>query len=229
MFTSKKYIIGNWKSNMGINETVKWLDVFSQQIQKNNNIRIENLEIVICPPYISIPKAHDKISELKLPIKLGAQDISSYTNGAYTGEVSGEMLKDLVSYVLVGHSERRQYFNESNELLEGKVEMAKKNNINSVYCVPDNFTYIPQNTAFAAYEPTWAIGTGKSEDPNNAGAIIRAIKEKNKNLVVVYGGSVNEKNIKDFLIVDGIDGVLPGKSSLDPAVFWEMIVNAANI
>jgi triosephosphate isomerase (TIM) len=229
MVNIKKYIIGNWKSNKNIVETVQWFTDFSAVFQKNSSCNLNNLELVVCPPFIGILTAFDQISKLKTPISLGVQDISPFSNGAYTGEVTGEMVSEYVKYALIGHSERRQYFKEDVSVLENKVKMAIENNITPVYCVPDGNTYIPSAVTIAAYEPVWAIGTGKSENPENAAKVIKEIKKNNPQLSVLYGGSVNSSNVVQLLTQDTIDGVLPGKSSLDPAAFWEMITNAASV
>jgi triosephosphate isomerase (TIM) len=227
MTDAKKYIIGNWKSNKGIVETKDWIETFRKIADPGKLRAINNLEMVICPPFVSLESASKMLMEYNLPVKIGAQDISPFEEGAYTGEVSAGMLNSLVQYVLVGHSERRQYFGESDELLTKKVQMAVKNNLCPVYCVPDDKTFIPDGVVIAAYEPVWAIGTGKAETPENAGKVALSIKSRNPNLSIMYGGSVNPSNIKSILSASGISGVLPGKSSWDPKTYWEMIVNAA--
>jgi triosephosphate isomerase (TIM) len=227
MTDAKKYIIGNWKSNKGISETKDWIETFIKIADLEKLRTINNLEMVICPPFVSLYIASKMMIEYNLPIKIGSQDISPFEEGAYTGEISANMLKGLAQYVLIGHSERRQYFGESDELLTRKVQMAGKYNICPVFCVPDDKTFIPDGVTIAAYEPVWAIGTGKSETPDNAGKVALSIKGRNQSLSILYGGSVNSSNIKSILTAHGISGVLPGKSSWDPKTYWEMIVNAA--
>lgn len=224
----KKYIIGNWKSNNGIEATNNWLKEFADVSDLKILQSLNGWEIIICPPFISLMNVYEYIQKTGLPIKIGAQDISPYGDGAYTGEVSTGMLKGITDYVLIGHSERRKYFHEDDKMLALKCQKALENDIIPVYCVPDENTIFPDGVNIVAYEPIWAIGTGKSETPENADKIAFKIKTKRPGINVIYGGSVNADNIKSMISEENIDGVLPGKSSLEPAAFWEMILNASS-
>ena len=225
----KKYIIGNWKSNKILSDVRSWFTEFNSLYKADNKISLDNLEIVICPPFIYLPEADNLIKKFNLPISLGVQDISPFPQGAYTGEVGASQIADFAKFVLVGHSERRSNFGETDKLLFAKVDQADKNGLQVVYCVADNQTLIPQSVTMVAYEPVWAIGTGKTESGENAGKVADSIRGNLKTLKIIYGGSVNSKNITDFLTGNRLDGVLPGGASLDAGSFWEMIVNASRI
>jgi triosephosphate isomerase len=222
-----KYIIGNWKSNLNTKEVENWFKVFNDKYRTGQIDNFNNLEIIVCPPTVYIPLSKKLITENNLPLKLGAQNLSPFVNGAYTGEVSAAMLSEFVEYVIIGHSERRGKFHEGDETLSEKVVRATEAGIKSILCIPDEKTPIPQRATIIAYEPVWAIGTGKSETPVNAGKIGNFLKQNYKIDVFIYGGSVDKENVSSFLKEQVIDGVLPGKASLDPFSFWEIIVNAS--
>lgn len=226
MDTKKKYIIGNWKSNKTSSEVEVWFKAYKEFYEKEKSIKLDNLEIVICPPFVHIPQAKKLRDSLDLPIKLGAQNVSPFGFGAYTGEVSATQLSEYVQYVIIGHSERRFSFTENDEVLTKKVDQARAAKLRTIFCVPDEKTAVPRSVEIVAYEPVWAIGTGKAETPRHASEIASAIKATYKVDYVIYGGSVNADNIKSFLNTQEIGGVLPGAASLDPSIFWEMIKSA---
>ncbi|MBI3954986.1 triosephosphate isomerase [Candidatus Gottesmanbacteria bacterium] len=225
----KKYIIGNWKSNKNLLEVRSWFTEFNELFKQGSQTSLDNLEIVICPPFIYLPEATKLINNYNLPISLGAQDVSPFTTGAYTGEVGASQIADFAKFVLIGHSERRSNFGENSQLLFAKTEQAEQQGLQVIYCVPDNQTKIPQSVGLVAYEPVWAIGTGKTESAENAVKVADVIRKNLNAAKIIYGGSVNSKNIKDFLAENGLDGVLPGGASLDASLFWEMIKNASRI
>lgn len=229
MASKKKYIIGNWKSNNNMSETEEWFELIGKQFKKSRYFPTVNLEIIVCPPFVFLPKAYKLRDKYQLPIKLGAQDVSPFNNGAYTGAVSARMLSNFVEYIIIGHSERRTHFLENDRMLSEKTIRAKENNLEVIYCIPGKDTFIPESIKIVAYEPVWAIGTGKTDTPENADRVASFLKLKHSDRIVVYGGSVNPDNVKDFLIMANIDGVLPGGASLDPNKFWEIILNASTI
>lgn len=224
----RKYIIGNWKSNKNIVDVRNWFDEF-RKLHSQNNKSLKDIETVVCPPYVFLPLAKKLRDDYKLPLKLGAQDMSPFGNGAYTGEISASQLAEFVEYVLIGHSERRNNFEEDDKLLSEKVKRANEAELNSIYCVQDENTFIPEGVTIVAYEPVWAIGTGKTDTPGNANRVAHAIKQKWSGDVLIYGGSVTPDNVTSFIKKDSIDGVLPGGASLDAVKFWEMNINAATI
>lgn len=204
-------IVGNWKSNKTQEEAKDWLTKF-HATQTN---------IVLCVPFtlLSVMKGG--------PFMLGAQDVSPFGEGAYTGEVSARGIKEFADWVIIGHSERRKYFSETDELLAKKVEQAKSVGLKIIYCVPDDKTPVPSGVDVVAYEPVWAIGTGKSDTPENANEVITHIKANSQGALVIYGGSVTAENVASFISQSSIDGVLPGGASLDPEKFSNLIMAAS--
>lgn len=224
-----KYIIGNWKANKNITEVEDWFKTFQYLYSQNQNINLQSVEMVVCVPYVYLPLAKKLRDEYRLPLKLGAQDVSAYGNGAYTGEVSAIQLSELVEYVIIGHSERRNYFGEVDKILSEKVKRSQEAKLNTIYCVQDENTNIADGVTIVAYEPVWAIGTGKTDTPENANSVAQKVKEKWHGNILIYGGSVTADNIKSFITTKYIDGVLSGGASLDPNKFWQMTLNAATI
>lgn len=214
------FIVANWKANMTSSEATKWL----QRCQISNVIRrpadqISNKDIVICPPFTLLSMMRTQIEERKLPIKLGSQDVSPFPKGAYTGEIAADQLKEFVSYVIIGHNERRKYFREDDQMLANKVDMALASGIVPIYCVQDEHTIVPKGVSIVVYEPVFAIGTGEPDTPDNANSVATGIKEKAGVQTVLYGGSVTPDNVHSFMIMEHIDGVLVGSASLDPVSF----------
>ncbi len=215
----KLLIAGNWKSNKTAGEAIEWLGNFKLETQA---------QVILFIPFTLLFPLKQEILRLQIPIQLGAQDISPFPDGAYTGEVSARQIKELADWVIIGHSERRKYFRETDEVLAQKVGQAKSAGLHIVYCVPDQETAIPPGVDAVAYEPVWAIGTGKSDTPDNASQVTRMIKAKSNISAVIYGGSVTPDNVASFVSQEAIDGVLPGGASLDPEKFANLILNACN-
>ena len=211
------YIVANWKSNMTQTEAAVWM----QQMQKFLGETAKT--IIICPSFTLLPfLSKDRTNQLHM----GAQDISPFGMGAYTGEVNGGQIKEFASYVIIGHSERRNYFKEDDQILTQKVMMAKKSFLTPIFCVQGSDTFIPDGVSLVAYEPIWAIGTGKAESPEQANEVAKTIKEKSEVSVVLYGGSVTGENVQLFTGQNNISGVLVGGASLHPQQFLDIIAHA---
>lgn len=206
------FIVANWKSNKVCPELGEWV----QQISNSNR------EIIICPSFTLLHELHSAIKKLNLSIKLGAQNISPFDEGAYTGEVNGKQIKEFADYVIIGHSERRQNFKETDEMLVKKVQMAQKYLLTPLFCIQDQDTFIPEGVKIVAYEPVKAIGTGNSDTPENAERIARVVKGKGMQFVL-YGGSVTSANVSNFTKMPSIDGVLVGGASLDASEFAKVV------
>lgn len=225
------FIVGNWKSNKTIAEAILWMQDFAA-LWKKQPISSERIKIILCPAFIHLAQLASLIELQRLPLALGAQDVSPYTNGTYTGGTSAEMLQGLVSYVLVGHSERRQHFHEQDEELAKKVERLRQFGIKPIYCVQKPDQDIPQGCTLVAYEPVWAISRGdpyatKPESAENANQVASIYKQKYGNhLKILYGGSTNPDNVADYLKQKNLDGILPGGASLKPDIFYDLIRNA---
>lgn len=236
----KKLIVANWKMNP---ETPKRAKLLFLAIKRGLK-KIQNLKIIICPPfpYLSIIKA--QLS----PIKLGAQNCFWEEKGAFTGEVSPKMLKKLgVEYVILGHSERRKILGEMDIMINKKVKLALKMRLKVILCVGETKIERKEGKTFKvlqnqlknclkeiekkdfknlilAYEPVWAIGTGNFCRPEDAKNVLLFLKRKFENLPILYGGSVNAKNAKDYIEV-GFDGVLVGSASLKSKEFLKILKN----
>lgn len=219
------FIAGNWKSNKTIVESAQFVKDFQEKCRELG-VRWEGATVVICAPYISLSSVRDGLVAASLPVAVAAQDISPFDEGAYTGEVTGKMIKEVADWVIIGHSERRKYFGETDEVLKNKSDKAKAAGLKVIYCVPDDTTSVPQGVDVVAYEPVWAIGTGKTDSPENANSVVTSIKSKTGATTVIYGGSVTADNVASFVSESAIDGVLPGGASMDPEKYARLVAAA---
>jgi len=220
-----KYFIANWKANKNLEESEAYLVLLTQNISANqpilNKLNGGELKIILAPPAPFLPQLKFKIKDIK-NIELAAQDISQFEEGAYTGEVTAKTLSGLVNYTIIGHSERREYFKEGEDILFRKAELAKRYKINPIFCIRSSEDKFPPQINLLAYEPVSAIGTGNNENP------IEVIKIKdqlklNPSTAFIYGGSVTQENAKLYLQSGKIDGFLIGQASLDPLQFIGII------
>jgi triosephosphate isomerase len=220
-----KYVIGNWKANKTVNEAREWMEIFANLFKSSDSTKV-----VLCPSFPHLPVLNKLIKKTNIQLELGAQNISRFSQGSYTGEVSASQISLFVKYVLIGHSERRKYFRETDEILTNKVQQAQKNNIEVIYCVRSDTEFIPLNIKIVAYEPIEAIGSGKPADPAIANAVIQKIKSSCPFIKTgIYGGSINSKNVTAFLKQPQINGVLPGRASLDAVEFSKIIDYASKV
>ena len=216
------WIIANWKSNKTISEVLDWISKVGPEIPQD-----EGFKVVVCPTFSALSEVKKAITVGNFPLLLGAQDLSPFGTGAYTGEETASLLKDFISLSIIGHSERRSNFSETDEIVNKKIGESLREGIKPIVCVSNIGqvrSLVPGNYIIA-YEPISAIGTGNPEDPNTVLSIIKQIKEI-KDTEVLYGGSVNPQNIKDYTSLDNISGVLVGNSSLDAELFLNLIKNA---
>jgi len=215
------YLVANWKSNKTVSEAKDWLSIVSRQLSA---IKIPvHVTIILCVPFTVSAIFQEESNTLQMPIHLGVQNVSQFPSGAYTGEVSAQMLRGLVEYVIVGHSERRKYFNETDEMLVKKVEQAKSSGLKIIYCVENDLMSIPVDTDIIVYESFVVIGSGKPEDPATAEVMCHKLKEKNGGKPVLYGGSVTKETVKEFCAQPSIDGVIVGGASLKSEQFIQLI------
>ena len=212
-----KLIVANWKMNPQTLEESKRL--FNSV--RNGIKGIKNTEIVICPPFIYLLNLKSKI----LNLKLGAQDVFWEAKGAFTGEVSALMLKNLgVEYVIIGHSERRKYQRETNKIIEKKIKAALAVGLKPILCI-DKISQLPKDIkrGFSiAYEPLFAIGTGKPCSIEKAKKIRASLIRFKR---VLYGGSVNSENARDFIKKAKFQGLLVGGASLNSKEFVKLVKN----
>ena len=158
-------------------------------------------------------------------IKIGAQNVSPFGEGAYTGEINAKQIKDFAEYVLIGHSERRKNFAETDDMLKKKTEISMNNGLKPIFLVQSKNAIIPQGVEVVAYEPVFAIGSGNPDTPENADEVAGVLKSENE-YQVLYGGSVTPENVRNFTSKANINGVLVGGASLDPEEFYKIIENA---
>ena len=244
----RKVIAGNWKMNMLPNETIKFIEELTPMVKDTEN------EVILCVPYTDLFYA--LLNAQGTNIKIGAQNMHYEESGAYTGEISGKMLKSIgVEYVIIGHSERRQYFAETDETVNKKIKTALANELKPIVCVGETLSQreagkaekiITKQTELAlegltekqvkeliiAYEPIWAIGTGKTATKEDANEAIKAIRNKIAKIygqtvadgvIIQYGGSVKSSNAKELFEMSDIDGGLVGGASLKPEEFSKIV------
>lgn len=217
---NKLLFIANWKSNKTASEAVDWLKAFDKL---RENVNLENKEVILCPSYLGLPFCFSYIKENNLPIKLGVQDVSAFRQGAYSGEVSARQVKEFAMYTIIGHSERRKYNHETDDELKNKILVAKQGGLNTIYCVQDKNTFIPEDADFVAYEPVFAIGTGTPDTPKSIENTFSEISKKTGKTNLIYGGSIDFTNIKHYTRIPLLSGFLIGSASLDPNTFINIL------
>lgn len=215
------YIVANWKSNKIEKDALLWLD----DVIELSTIDLSEKTIILAPSFTLLPFLRKEIDQRKLPISLCSQNVSPFAQGPYTGEVCAQQVKDFAHYVLIGHSERRTSFAEGQELLVSKVKRSQEEGLNVIFCVQDQNTIVPEGVKLIAYEPTFAIGTGITDTPDNADSVAKIIAQKESRLVL-YGGSVTAQTVNAFTQKENISGVLVGGASLQGKEFVEIIKNA---
>ncbi len=229
---SSRLIVANWKSNKTSVEVTEWLDEFDHLLK--NQPSHTDVHVVIAPPFLFLPMVAGRIK--KLPhCSLAVQDISPFPAGSYTGAVSSYNLSSLsVSHAIVGHSERRRYFHETHADVAAKVAQAVEAGITPIVCVDEEYVAL-QASAIAvehlskcvvAYEPLGAIGSGKNADVGTVKRVVTTITRAFGDVKVIYGGSVDERNIGEYLLVTR--GVLVGGASLAANQFSALLEAAGS-
>ncbi len=218
------FIVANLKSYKTKNEAKDWLEAFIKIKESEQNL--DGKEVIVCPSFTLLSLFHSYILDNNLPVKVGAQNVSPFDEGAYTGEVNARQIKDFAEFVLVGHSERRNNFGEMEDMLSKKTELSLKYGLKSIFLVQSDANVIPKGVEMVAYEPIFAIGSGMPDTPENADQIASSIKSKNNAYQILYGGSVTPENVKSFTSMPNISGVLVGGASLDAEEFIKIIQNA---
>jgi triosephosphate isomerase len=245
-------IAGNWKMNTNVAEATELVTAMKKRLN-----RMTGVERVLCPPFISLAAVKEMVKGTS--IKLGAQNMHSERSGAYTGEISPTMLTGLCEYVILGHSERRAHFGESDQVVNKKVRAALAAGLKAIVCVGESleendagetvevvtrqvkaaFEGIDSpREAVVAYEPIWAIGTGKAARGDQANAVTKVIRgafaqlyggPAANELRIQYGGSVTSANVVEFLGQSEIDGALVGGASLKAEEFLGIVEKTAEI
>ncbi|MYV43919.1 triose-phosphate isomerase [Streptomyces sp. SID1328] len=253
MTTRTPIMAGNWKMNLNHLEAIAHVQKLAFALADKD---YEAVEVAVLPPFTDLRSVQTLVDGDKLKIKYGAQDVSQHESGAYTGEISGSMLAKLkCSYVLAGHSERRQYHHETDDVVNAKVKAAFQNGLTPILCVGEELdvreagTHVDHTLAqvegglkdvpaeqaenvVIAYEPVWAIGTGKVCGSDDAQEVCGAIRGKLAELYspdvadkirIQYGGSVKSGNVAEIMAKPDIDGALVGGASLDPDEFVKIV------
>ncbi|MCA9400282.1 MAG: triose-phosphate isomerase [Candidatus Omnitrophica bacterium] len=248
----KPIIAGNWKLNKTAKEAVELVTLIKREVSD-----VTDVDIVVCPVYTALSDVHDVV--LDTNIGLGAQDVYWEASGAFTGEVSAPLLKDAgVQYVIIGHSERRQFFGETDETVNKKLNAVLAEGLTPIVCVGElleeresgktfevietqcggslaGLTQEEMQKVVVAYEPVWAIGTGKTASPDQAQEVHKFIRdwmtktfneETAQSVRIQYGGSVKPENTKDLMSQPDIDGALVGGASLKSDSFVGIIQNS---
>ena len=221
-----RFIIANLKSNKTREALRSWFEDLGE-LQTSSAEKV-----ILAVPYPLLTVARDEITRLNLPIDLAAQDVSPFPMGAYTGEVNADQLKEFgVTYCIVGHSERRRYFGETAEFVAKKINMLELVGIMPILCVSEEsvdsqFSALTNSDdgLIVAYEPVESIGTGKNQPVDLVSSFVKKVRLKLSNSPVLYGGSVNELDVNEYLLVT--DGVLVGTASLDGDQFSKVIEEA---
>ena len=244
----KKVIAGNWKMNMLPDATIRFIDELTPLVKSTQS------EVILCVPYTDLFYA--LLTAQNTNIKIGAQNMHWEESGAYTGEVSAQMLKSIgVEYVIIGHSERRQYFNETDETVNKKIKSAFNVGLKPIVCVGESLEERESGKAvekvtnqvklalegltenqvedvIIAYEPIWAIGTGKTATSEDANNMIKQIRQEilklygqivAERVIIQYGGSVKSSNSKELFSTSDIDGALVGGASLKSDEFAKIV------
>jgi triosephosphate isomerase len=255
--TRMPLIAGNWKMNLNHLEALALVQKLAFTLPEKYFAKVE---VAVLPPFTAIRSVQTLVDGDKLLLRYGAQDLSPHDSGAYTGEVSGPMLAKMgCGYVVVGHSERREYHNEDDALVGAKVRAALRNGLTPILCVGERIEVREQGTHVAhcnaqliaalkglkseqvagvvvAYEPVWAIGTGRVATPGDAQEVCQALRTALADkygqpladgVRVLYGGSVKSGNISELIGQDDIDGALVGGASLDAEDFAKLCALAA--
>jgi triosephosphate isomerase len=243
----KKLIAGNWKMNGSLAGAASLARDVADAVKDGAQV-LDRADILLCPPFLYVPAVKDVTGQSGLAIALGAQDCSAHEDGAFTGEISAPMLADSgCSHVILGHSERRQYHGESDELIAAKAIKAHEKGLVSIICVGElesereageEKTVVGKQLEKAvpacatagntviAYEPVWAIGTGKTATPDDVKEMHSFIREKlaekledSGQVRILYGGSVKPGNAQELFMVPNVDGALIGGASLNADQF----------
>lgn len=242
----KPLMAGNWKMNLNHLEAIA---VAQKLVYGLSDKDYDAVDVAVIPPFTDIRSIQTLVDGDRLRLQYGAQDLSPESSGAFTGDISGSMLKKLgCTYVVIGHSERRSIHNESDTLINRKIKAALANELTPIFCVGEDlavresgmhvshvvrqvraglegFTKPELKKITIAYEPVWAIGTGKTATPEDAQEVCAAIREEIENIGssdiagnmrILYGGSVKSSNVVDIMKMEDVDGALIGGASLDP-------------
>ncbi|MBI3620018.1 triosephosphate isomerase [Candidatus Roizmanbacteria bacterium] len=213
-----QYYIANWKANKSLEEATDWMKLF---LKMDLSSLSSETKIIIAPPAPFLLPLKTLSHNQKI-ISFAVQDVSRYEKGNYTGELSAASLCGIAEYVIVGHAERRSLFHEDEKILQAKVENAQKYGLTPIYCIRADTDIVPRSVSIVSYEPLFAIGTGRNENPRQVLRIKQGLKLPD-GTAFLYGGSVNRANASLYLATNEISGFLIGAASLDPTAFYQTL------
>lgn len=218
-----KLLIANWKAQMTLATTRTWLTEFVRFLHEDKSL-IENLQkkvftVIICPPFPFLPIVQDAFREYPF-IQIGVQNISTFENGKFTGEVTIAAVKDFAKYTIIGHSEQRAHHNISETYIHDQISICKKNDVTPILCIRGTKDALHE-AEIIAYEPVEAIGSGQNADLQDVLAVKKALNIDH-NKTYLYGGSADQYNITQYLESHEIDGFLVGTASLKASSFFAM-------
>ena len=227
----KRYVIGNWKCHKSSDDGRRWLDKFATLYRPH-----EDVQVIVAPSLVSLESIAAHLQSLNLDhVALAAQDISPFPKGSYTGAVAADMVKKMASYVIIGHSERRRYFHETNQDVLNKVAEAADSGLTPIVCVDSSATLsqlagladIECKQLLIAYTPVEALNFNISESPVKVVEMVEHIRQRFTVFPVIYGGALLPRIVKDYLSLPSLSGVFVGSSSLEPAPFADICSQAA--
>jgi triosephosphate isomerase (TIM) len=224
------YLVANWKSYSNNTQSLIWL----KEIEKLISSPLSNLKIIICLPFTDLPEFNRHLDLQKTPFLVGAQTVSAYPAGKHTGDITAQMLSELTTHCLIGHSERRSFNKETSQDVAQQAKLLLEDNIIPIVCVDTPYLdeqikelfrqEVTLNRCIFAYEPVSAIGSGQPESPEGVKKVAAKIALlTNEDATILYGGSVSPENVLNFTNLPGISGVLVGTSSLEPTTFNKLI------
>ncbi len=222
----RRFLVANWKCHKDSDEAKRWFDAFAEEYRPR-----ENFTVIIAPTFLCLENISTYLKELNLPsVYLAAQDVSSFPRGGYTGAIAADMLKGMVDYVIVGHSERRRYFHETSQDVSNKVLEAVEMNITPIVCVDSSYAQsqltvlndLDTRRVIIGYGPVEALNFNIPQKPDKVEEAIAFISEIHPRYPVIYGGALHQESAAEYSSINGVSGLFVGSASLDPKHFVQI-------